>query len=175
VYILPVNLAWEWRQSVFYHKMGSFCIYKQQKRISILCYGEFMESAILHNIRCLSFLLFINAEGSHLMILRHSDVTVKQGWARVYFRKILCKRKLAERSVYFNIDFPLWNVAKPNQLGLDKRVFISNSWHRWKTSKGGRPDREAYLKLLEFYAAGQAPFNRHVPYLLTPLLEFLGI
>jgi len=25
------------------------------------------------------FLLFINAEGSHLMILRHSDVTVKQG------------------------------------------------------------------------------------------------
>jgi len=33
------------------HKMGSFCIYKQQKRISILCYGEFMESAILHNIR----------------------------------------------------------------------------------------------------------------------------
>jgi len=37
------------------HKMGSFCIYKQQKRISILCAGEFMESAILHNIRCLSF------------------------------------------------------------------------------------------------------------------------
>jgi len=35
--------------------MGSFCIYKQQKRISILCYGEFMERAILHNIRCLSF------------------------------------------------------------------------------------------------------------------------
>jgi len=35
--------------------MGSFCIYKQQKRISILFYGEFMESAILHNIRCLSF------------------------------------------------------------------------------------------------------------------------
>jgi len=33
--ILPVNLAWQWRQSVFY--------------------GEFMESAILHNIRCLSF------------------------------------------------------------------------------------------------------------------------
>jgi len=25
------------------------------------------------------FLLFINAEGSHLIILRHSDVTVKQG------------------------------------------------------------------------------------------------
>jgi len=53
--ILPVNLAWQWRQSVFYHKMGSFCIYKQLKRISILCYGEFMESAILHNIRYLSF------------------------------------------------------------------------------------------------------------------------
>jgi len=53
--ILPVNLAWQWRQSVFYHKMGSFCIYKQLKRIRILCYGEFMESAILHNIRCLSF------------------------------------------------------------------------------------------------------------------------
>jgi len=48
--ILPVNLAWQWRQSVFYHKMGSFCIYKQLKRISVLCYGEFMESAILHNI-----------------------------------------------------------------------------------------------------------------------------
>jgi len=40
---------------VFNHKMGSFCIYKQQERISILCYGEFMVSAILHNIRCLSF------------------------------------------------------------------------------------------------------------------------
>jgi len=53
--ILPVNLAWQWRQSVLYHKMGSFCIYKQLKRISILCYGKFMESAILHNIRCLSF------------------------------------------------------------------------------------------------------------------------
>jgi len=35
--------------------MGSFCIYKQQKRMSILWYGEFVESAILHNIRCLSF------------------------------------------------------------------------------------------------------------------------
>jgi len=41
--------------------MGSFCIYKQLKRISILCYGEFMESAFLHNIlvRCLSF-SFVN-------------------------------------------------------------------------------------------------------------------
>jgi len=37
------------------HEMGSFCIYKQQKRISILCYACVMESAILHNIRCLSF------------------------------------------------------------------------------------------------------------------------
>jgi len=53
--ILPVNLACQWRQSVFYHKMRSFCIYKKLKRISILCYGEFMESAILHNIRCWSF------------------------------------------------------------------------------------------------------------------------
>jgi len=34
------------------HKMGSFCIYKQQKRISILCYGEFMESAILLILFC---------------------------------------------------------------------------------------------------------------------------
>jgi len=66
--ILPVNLAWQCRQSVFYHKVGSFCIYKQLKRISILCYGEFMESAILHNTRCLSFYVVINAEGSHLMI-----------------------------------------------------------------------------------------------------------
>jgi len=32
-----------------------------------------MESAII-----------INAEGSHFMILRHSDVTVKQGWPGVY-------------------------------------------------------------------------------------------
>jgi len=37
-----------------YHKMGSFCIYKQQKLISILCYGEFIESAFLHNIIFLS-------------------------------------------------------------------------------------------------------------------------
>jgi len=68
--ILPVNLAWEWRQSVFYHKMGFFCIYNQQKLISILCYGEFMESAILHNIRCLSVSVVYKcrAEGSHLMI-----------------------------------------------------------------------------------------------------------
>jgi len=35
--------------------MGSFSIYKQQKRICILCYAYVMESAILHNIRCLSF------------------------------------------------------------------------------------------------------------------------
>jgi len=38
-----------------------------------------MESAILHYIRCLSFSVVYNAEESHLMILRHSDVTVKQG------------------------------------------------------------------------------------------------
>jgi len=61
---LPVNLAWQWRQSVFYDKMGSFYIWI----ISILCYGEFMESAILHNIKMLIIQLFINAEGSHLMI-----------------------------------------------------------------------------------------------------------
>jgi len=35
--------------------MGSFCIYKQQKRISILCYGECHSPNVLHNIRCLSF------------------------------------------------------------------------------------------------------------------------
>jgi len=47
---------------VWWYEMGSFCNYKQQKRISILCYGE--------------FLLFINAEGYHLMILRHCQASL---------------------------------------------------------------------------------------------------
>jgi len=40
------------------------------------------------------FLFFINAEGSHLMILRHSDVTVKQGWPGVWYNgRIVIQKK----------------------------------------------------------------------------------
>jgi len=66
--------------------MGSFCIYKQLKRMSILCYGEFMESAILHNIRCLFFSVVYKCRRIPSYDLKYTDVTVKQGWPGVYSR-----------------------------------------------------------------------------------------
>jgi len=70
------------------HKMGSFCIYKQQKRINISCYAYDMESAILHYIRCLSFSVVYKCGRIPSYELTTSDVTVKQGWPGVYTRYI---------------------------------------------------------------------------------------
>jgi len=94
--ILPGNLAWQWCQSVFYHKMGSFCIYKQLKRISILCYGEFIESIILHNIRCLSFSVVYKCRRIPFYDLKYTLTSLSSKVDREYIHHLITQFKVSE-------------------------------------------------------------------------------
>jgi len=93
--------------------MGSFCIYKQQKRISILCYGEFMESAIIHNIRCLSFSVVYKCRRIPSYDLKYTLTSLSSKVAGEYIITLylLYWRKNAESCRYNLAHFKFWPNA----------------------------------------------------------------